>query len=1516
MAAVINLLTEGVISPCDIMSWLDGRNVPNIHSDMDAFRVEFIPVFLNFLRDQTSGFLQTGMQTGLTPNKASSSGSVCKYVSPSKHKVNRTSKSRKALPSRAKTLHFTDSSTQDLANRSKCDQPSELDALLQDGSDSLSIQIKRNQRQVPDSAPVVKGNKKQSTRIATSTPKHVNFFTSPPNSFPAYDRTGSGGKYRQPESSISNRSFEVKHSEQRLCLGDYITPEVKKGKKKNQGVGILKVGSSHREQSKLDQNKGCGILDICDEEAFPSMASSASQAKQPKRRINPTRILSHAPPTVTPSPFNQETPGVFGVPLELSKPLSPFLSSQEKENRTLEEERELLKMERQKQQESLGLQPSNKIGRESPSKLATPKKNTDRVGGLVGELTEPSPFYVTSKDMLDCLVETYAMLIICNMVPNVMAELYYILQLLTLRVPYESADVLKNNTQEFSCIDSHHNAIYFSCHVLEAIVELLKLLDKGTLRLLAENPRIQTFTPQLRKDLQEWVDKAVPQEVQNAAPQSPIGSVSFQSETDNKNNFPSAAHFHIFRKQRDSLYEIIRLWETRHMNPGWSFQQTLGPRVRHILSLSSEPTNYIHFSRLFIAQLITMCKNAGRPQPDDTGDYGFLSTLQKLQPEKYKRLYERLVTPSRLGDPCPLPTFPGPQEFFRDFIQAADDFCFKQHLKNSLTARIIELSCQEFSLSGEKGDHIKYMIKEELQPVILELRVLAKFLGFLEFMPYQTTEHLQEAVIATQLAIRNKVYPAIDLPEAIRNGASNGGLVVVVPWIVEFLGMVDQVALHTVYFLTVIRVLIFIYRLLYITRLSHNSCGKKGCGEVHKYSPSPQTSLLLKLTLGWLFDHKNFPDGLFFADEAEIEVDQNEYNATIDVVHKNYSQLCCDCVKQLFYKYKILDISFDSQLKMITPSKSQSTTPSKNRLSTPCKSMVSTPSNYSIAPILTTPSKFSSQELQTPSKCGSYFYPDTPVNSPAPVHNSEEDPETTVRLDCIDFVDFQMISLCCPYVCELKNLLCDYAIGIASKGTNSFRKITPLTASEKTNTSQSEKQIQLQLEDNFFHNNPPSVRKSVEFLSERISSKVIKLFRSQVMPEFKASVMEQLRPIIESKVHNSCKSPENIKSAVHRQVSELSHGLAVKARTKCFEIAKTLCQEHVTETIRLLMPPDITEKGINMCNKVVSRQCHERVTLWLQAYMAPSLITKDLHIDADKLLHTIQKAADIQETHSLLSEVGMSTLEDSTYESSVNQSSVLDASCLSTSGMDSSRSAQPGAKDTKVPEVSLLLPEKHNEDAPVPSSVLSNIKNMVGTLVTNNKVVVTRRQVKELLEDVVLVVTQRRDITTTVVKTLAVLLVDLAVALVTQVPSIVDKELEGKFLELLGGNKSTEEGTVMMCLIPGPSTLRTVLCPRTFLLLGQKKYQAFGEICEDHELRWKCFASLLFQLLNHDLLTLVDIHEQCQNLLQQKWPQTTLQGFSHCLQEITAFVEESSKFDDDTRAAYLKQLSWISQQLN
>ncbi|XP_069994120.1 uncharacterized protein dlt [Penaeus vannamei] len=614
-ATLLDLLLQGEINPHDLILWLDGASVKGVLEDLHALRVEFVPVFLNFLRDQSSGVLQVGLPSGFTPNKAPSSVRATKYVSPGKDPGFRNRGRKQPFSSsKAKTLHFADTPVKGkpLTSVEEAKTP-DLDQLLRESDSALTVSLHgspprtRHQNNASNSSTPYSFHSNRYSWNATSTPRHNGHTSGSKLESPgiqAQDRFPRG-KRQSSDGSDSwgkfGHSSELKHSEQKHSLGDFITLDVKWGNKKK---SPLPRDSNSRSSGRLiRQNEVPKALDLSDQDAFPMVGSTPVQDKQFKRRINPTRITtSSSRQPVRAIAFSQSSKTGFGAPQNQS-PSSPFLTSEEGGIKSMEEERELLRQERMKRQETStnvgggGGTPGKNMGRDSP-----PSTSSEKV-----DYVEGSPDRVSNRSFIDILVQTYAELILFNMTPNIMVELYYLMQLLTVRTVVKSDDS-DSQRRETCYLNTIHNCIYFSTNVLLTVVELLKLLDKATVRFLSENPRVKTFSPDLQKCLTEFLESPPPAPLLNQAPKSPIGSVSFQSDTDNRNNFPTDQAFHIFRKQRDMFYEMIRIWEENRLMSGWSYGQALGPKIKQVLNLRPDPINFAHFARLFQSQLLTMCR--------------------------------------------------------------------------------------------------------------------------------------------------------------------------------------------------------------------------------------------------------------------------------------------------------------------------------------------------------------------------------------------------------------------------------------------------------------------------------------------------------------------------------------------------------------------------------------------------------------------------------------------------------------------------------------------------------------------------------------------------------------------------------------------------------------------------------------------------------------------------------------------------------------------------------------------
>lgn len=99
--------------------------------------------------------------------------------------------------------------------------------------------------------------------------------------------------------------------------------------------------------------------------------------------------------------------------------------------------------------------------------------------------------------------------------------------------------------------------------------------------------------------------------------------------------------------------------------------------------------------------------------------------------------------------------------------------------------------------------------------------------------------------------------PSLDVLKCVVQAYKTHRLVMTVPWVVKFLGMMDRVSCALPIYQTVLRLLLRLYLDL---RHGHydNFNGKS-------LVLPPQTVLLLRLSLGWLFEAPFIQESLFYS---------------------------------------------------------------------------------------------------------------------------------------------------------------------------------------------------------------------------------------------------------------------------------------------------------------------------------------------------------------------------------------------------------------------------------------------------------------------------------------------------------------------------------------------------------------------------------------------------------------------------------------------------------------------------
>uniref|UniRef100_A0A663E7A4 Codanin-1 C-terminal domain-containing protein n=1 Tax=Aquila chrysaetos chrysaetos TaxID=223781 RepID=A0A663E7A4_AQUCH len=650
---------------------------------------------------------------------------------------------------------------------------------------------------------------------------------------------------------------------------------------KNDSVSWSAGRRKRSEASLVSARSPPSQLNLNNLEEFPPMgaASGWTNKSKPSRRINPTPVSAERPLSkpkmcFTSTPVSQSPAARFSS----ASSLEAFTTVQEGNltsviSNSLQEEREMLKKERYSLRISLD--------------PGTPTKPSyTRSASLPAEshlVTCAYPTKVSCKKQLECLAQLYSSCIAENLVPNIFLELFFVLQLLTSK----GTSTAEDGDSDLEHFRSVHNCVYFAVQVLD--YQIISHLEKGMLKLLAENERIASFSPTLHERLRQAYESSTAK-VSLLLPCS-VQSVSFQPETDNRSNFPSDRAFHIFKKQRDIFYELLREWEDNHEKTGWDFERVLGNKIRAMMAHLSATCNHSHFARLFQKQLIQMCKGptGGGASWGDTPDQDVLNMLGSDNLSRLKRLQERFVVPQSIRGPCPPPSFPGCQQFFRDFILSAGSYQFNQHLVDSLCLKILELNgltLVEHEHSDGEADMDEQDEKKRFTVVLLSLRLLAKFLGFLVFLPYRTVEQPTRDLQDSAVALRNQTLPVLDVLKLLRQSIWDRRSILTIPWIVEYLSLVDHIAPFLDYYKKV-------FCLLLLMVLSEDK------------EMSFLNKLLILAVLGWLFQVPSVPEDLFFTTDVRQEglmmdsVTSAQALDSVPLVDQQLLYTCCPYLGEL-----------------------------------------------------------------------------------------------------------------------------------------------------------------------------------------------------------------------------------------------------------------------------------------------------------------------------------------------------------------------------------------------------------------------------------------------------------------------------------------------------------------------------------------------------------------------------------------------------------------------------------------
>lgn len=731
-------------------------------------------------------------------------------------------------------------------------------------------------------------------------------------------------------------------------------------------------------------------------------------------------------------------------------------------------------------------------------------------------------------------------------------------------------------------------------------------------------------------------------------------NVCFQIDTDNRENFPSAIAFQSFKNQRDTFYNIFRIWEENHTVPGWTFQIALGSKIRSMLTLHNDAINYYHFARLFKSQLLISCIH-NRQQAKVEDDEDILQALRQVNPKKLNQLQNRLVTPQPSQNQVTGPTFPGVQEFFKDFILFAFNPIFYVHLENCLIYEIIELNDTQFNNSEIEDSEttVDEQTQQNFITCLSSLRLLAKMLGLLVSLPYRSESNNFKGLVATQVEVRSKVLPAINLQLCLHNAITLGKLSLTVPWISKYLAMLDPVSLRLPYYQQTLELLYYIYK-----AVNHSD------PSVSDSFLSQQTAILLKSTLKWLFELPNFPKDLY---------------STWQKMYK---------VKE-FRSLKQLDKTHIQKI-MLTGE------------------------------------------------------PTVSANSPK------------CSLDKLDIINEKTLRICCP--------VSGANVSVSNSNTNfnnynPNKHIKPVSSQLlKSAKGAGIKHLELQLEEAFFHGQPASTRKTVDFVSERVASTCVKHICNTLLMTSRETNLNNFRMILKRKQEQSLEeqylsNTTNFKASLANDMDAAAANMSKELKDQCEACIPTICEMRVTQSIEALLAEDSLPAVKEMCVKIATRLATERIHQWIQSHIVGgSLFAKDMELELNRFLKNNTPLQPVQE-------------------------------------------------------------KKHNPDALSPTTITDNLREVIWDLLESNGESLTITSISTMLDNLYQTLNERADLVVGVERILFSLSTDLSLFLVAYRSDLFTVKVQEKFIKVWAMNRFKA--------LESDSPIHRIFSSRNVMLLAQ-----------------------------------------------------------------------------------------------
>lgn len=312
----------------------------------------------------------------------------------------------------------------------------------------------------------------------------------------------------------------------------------------------------------------------------------------------------------------------------------------------------------------------------------------------------------------------------------------------------------------------------------------------------------------------------------------------------------------------------------------------------------------------------------------------------------------------------------------------------------------------------------------------------------------------------------------IDIKEILKKCVINHKLIVTLPWVVQFIAMLDPVSLRSDYYRDVFNIF---YELYAMTAEFENNT---------RLSMRQTSVFIIRSCLGWLFDQPNVP---------------NEYYT----YRQNRKQL-----KAIIQVQPSLDASELTAVEIFVPKDLSSFFVGKQKV------ILNTSYKQSDSNIVTG----TLEKLSTEQK----VLVDEIKLQTTRVESLSLDSRKNEVLPKFDPLLEAILQAACPFLADFRVSIMPRRNSKTISRTGRYRHITPKicetpSTSKVPQTSQQpnndEDDAQAKLVEAFLHSQSLSVRRTVEFVQERVYSAVVKDFQVEVLIPFKKSIVESVDKI-------------------------------------------------------------------------------------------------------------------------------------------------------------------------------------------------------------------------------------------------------------------------------------------------------------------------------------------------------------------------------------------------------------------